>query len=73
MQHPTDNKLKVKVIFEQAVVLPAANISLAGFSDKGVYQPDVKRDGDLPTAAQSEIELTIIIKDDTSRVALMIA
>ena len=73
LEYPTDNKLKVKVIFDEAVVLPAANISIAGFDKDGVYIPAVARDGDLPTDAKSEIELTIKITGDTYRVALMIA
>ena len=73
LEYPTDNKLKVKVIFDEAVVLPAANISIAGFDKDGVYIPTVARDGDLPTDAKSEIDLTIKITGDTYRVALMIA
>ena len=70
---PDDNKLKVKVLYEQAVVLVDANISVSGFTSKGVYIPTVKREGDLPTDASREIELTIAITDKTARVSLKFA
>ena len=73
LQLPSDNKLKVTVMFEQAVILTAADISVSGFTMKGVYIPAVKRSGDLPTDASDSIELTIDITADTSRVSLKIA
>ena len=71
LEKPTDNKLKVKVLSERAVILP--KVSVGGFDMKGVYIPAVKLDGDLPTDASDEIELTIAITDDTYIVTLMIA
>ena len=73
LAYPADNALKVKVVFDEAVVLPKANISISGFTMKGVYLPAVKLAADPPTDAAREIELTITITADTYRVSLMIA
>ena len=73
VERPSDNKLKVKVMFGEFVILTAADISVGGFDMKGVYIPAVKRSGDLPTDASDEIDLTIDITAETSRVTVMIA
>ena len=73
LERPADNKLKVTVVSDEAVILPKANISIGGFTMKGDYIPAVELEGDPPTDAKSKIELTIAITADTYKVSLMIA
>ncbi len=73
VERPSDNNLKVNVMFGEFVKLATTNVSVSGFNMKGTYIPAVVVAKVDPADAANEFTLEITITAETSRVALMIA
>ena len=76
VDRPIDNMLMVTVMFDQAVVLPAANVTVDGFEMDGDYIPGVMLAATnpiSPTTAANSIMLKIKVTAETAKVTLKIA
>ena len=69
LEHPGTDSVTVTVVFDQAVVLAAANVTIDGFDRDGNYDAAVKlaaTDPITPKTASQMIMLKIMITNDTT-------